>query len=73
MKSRNYKIRMVADITDSDTKREIQYYWNNLGETMRRSLLTEMGHSDKYVFMKFEDLTGEIQSKIVMKIVQVKL
>jgi hypothetical protein len=60
-------IKMVADITDKKTYRIIEKIWQEATPKQQKSMLESMGHSDKWVGMRFSDLTGDIQSKIVMR------
>lgn len=60
------KIKFVADITDEKTNKYLKTIWENSTPSYRKKLLNEMGHSEKYSDMDYNDLTGEIQSKIVM-------
>lgn len=60
------KIKFVADITDEKTNKYLKTIWENSTSNSRKKLLNEMGHSEKYSDMDYNDLTGEIQSKIVM-------
>lgn len=59
------EIRFVADITDLDTKKTLKQIWEYWNEAQQIKALEAMGHSTKYAGMNYEDLTGEIQSKIV--------
>jgi len=59
-------IKYVADTTDPKTKKILKIIWNSWDEAKRKQMLNKMGHSEKYFDASFEDLTGEIQGKIVM-------
>ena len=60
------KIKFVADITDQKTNKYLKTFWNNIGSEYRKKLLNDMGHSEKYFDMEYDDLTGEIKSKLIM-------
>ena len=64
------KLKMVADITDKKTNLYLKTVWSNLMTSGRESLLNDMGHSTKWADMDYDDLTGEIKSKIVTKLVE---
>ena len=61
---KTYSIRMVADVTDPGTRKVISSLWNDSPRSLRKKLLDDMGHSEKWAEVEFNDLTGEIQSKI---------
>ena len=64
------KLKMVADITDKKTNLYLKTVWSNLMTSSRESILNDMGHSTKWADMDYDDLTGEIKSKIVTKLVE---
>ena len=64
------KLKMVADITDKKTNLYLKTIWSNLMTSSREGILNDMGHSTKWVDMDYDDLTGEIKSKIVTKLVE---
>ncbi len=59
------KIKLVADTTDAITRKILKEKWENASPTLQKRILERMGHSEKWVGVKFSDLTGEIQSKII--------
>ena len=60
-------IQMVADVTDRHTYQILEKIWQEATPNQQKSMLESMGHSDKWVGMRFSDLTGDIQSKIVIR------
>ena len=64
------KLKMVADITDNKTNLYLKTMWSNLMTNGRERILNDMGHSTKWADMDYDDLTGEIKSKIVTKLVE---
>ena len=64
------KLKMVADITDKKTNLYLKTVWSNLMTSSREDILNDMGHSTKWADMDYDDLTGEIKSKIVTKLVE---
>lgn len=65
------KLKMVADITDKKTNLYLKTIWSNLMTSGRERILNDMGHSTKFADMDYNDLTGEIKSKIVTKLIEV--
>ena len=65
------KLKMVADITDNKTNLYLKTMWSNLMTNGRERILNDMGHSTKWADMDYDDLTGEIKSKIVTKLIEV--
>lgn len=63
----NMKLKFVADVTDKLTNRILKDIWTKLTEEEKKKLLKKIGHSEKYIDSKYEDLTGEIKSKIITK------
>ena len=59
------KIKMVADVTDTNTDHILKKFWESWNEETKKDILEDMGHSEKYYDYKYEDLTGEIKSKLV--------
>lgn len=64
------KLKMIADITDSKTNLYLKTVWSNLMTSSRERILKDMGHSLKWAYLDYDDLTGEIKSKIVTKLVE---
>ena len=64
------KLKMVADITDKKTNLYLKTVWSNLMTSSREGILNDMGHSTKWADMDYDNLTGEIKSKIVTKLVE---
>ena len=64
------KLKMVADITDNKTNLYLKTMWSNLMTSGRENILNDMGHSTKWADMDYDDLTGEIKSKIVTKLIE---
>ena len=62
-----YVIKMVADTTNHVTLRILRTYWDRLSPDERIKVLEEMGHSSKWYAHNFDELTGEIQSKIITR------
>jgi len=61
------KIRLVADITDKETREFLKEKWENMSLDDRKEVLKEKGFSDKFLTFAFEDLTPAIQSEIFIK------
>ena len=59
------KIKYVADANDRYTASILKQIWDYWSEEMRAQQLEKMGHSTKYATARYEDLTGDIQSRIV--------
>jgi hypothetical protein len=59
------RIRFVADVTDISTNEVLKQIWDAWSDEQRKKILKQMGHSEKYFDSTYDDLTGEIQSKIV--------
>lgn len=59
------KIKMVADTTDEKTNRYLRKFWSNLSTDKKEKILSKIGHSKKWSDMVYDDLTGEIQSKLI--------
>jgi hypothetical protein len=59
------RVKMVADTTDPYTMKMLEKLWNKLNEKQRLYILNRMGHSEKWVDSEFNDLTGDIQSKLL--------
>ena len=55
---------MVADVTDKKTVQVLKRVWEAMNHERREVLLNHIGHSTKHAYLGFDDLTGEIQSKI---------
>jgi len=60
------RIKLVADTTDALTRKVLKAKWENASPSLQKRMLDRMGHSDKWVGMRYSDLTGEIQSKIIV-------
>jgi len=60
------QIKMVADTTDAFTRKVLKEKWENSSPSLQKRMLDKMGHSEKWVGAKFSDLTGEIQSMIIV-------
>ena len=66
------KLKMVADITDKKTNLYLKQVWSNLMTSSREMILNDMGHSTKWADMNYDDLTGEIKSKIVTSLMELE-
>ena len=62
-------IKWVADLTDDSTLSVVKYMWENMTPSQRKERLggisAKLNENEKLVESKFEELTPEIQSKIV--------
>ena len=60
------QIKLVSDTTDAFTRKVLKEKWEKSSPSAQKKMLERMGHSDKFVGSKYSDLTGEIQSKIII-------
>ena len=60
------QIKLVADTTDAFTRKVLKEKWEMASPSLQKRILERMGHSSKWVGAKYSDLTGEIQSKIIV-------